>query len=114
MKIKDINQALKLFEDATRKQVEASRNGDYKTGNKNYHIIMKAAEYLKNNNSLDCLKPYLNSEILAEQLWSSFLLLRVDEYNAIKVLETISLGNDIIAGIAETTLNEWRKGNITW
>jgi hypothetical protein len=38
MKIKDLNSALNLFEEASCKHAEATEIGDYKTANKNYRI----------------------------------------------------------------------------
>lgn len=38
-KIKDVASALLMFEDAAKKHAEATEQGDYKQGNKNYDLI---------------------------------------------------------------------------
>ena len=52
MKIKDIQTALEIFEDACIKHSEATEQGDYKTGNKYHSKIMKAIAFLKNENAI--------------------------------------------------------------
>ncbi|GHU69175.1 hypothetical protein FACS189413_07600 [Bacteroidia bacterium] len=44
-KIKDISAALNLFEEVAIKHAEATKEGDYKTGNKNYHRKVKAVSW---------------------------------------------------------------------
>jgi len=98
-KITDTETALALFEEAAIKHGEATEQSDYKTGNRNYYIIEKAASYLqKESNSV--------------KVWAAAYLLTISEKEAIEVLERISQGVGIVSFGAETTLSEWRKGNL--
>lgn len=60
MKIRDIDAALEIFEDASIKQSEATEQGDYKAGNKYYDKIIKAVTFLKSENALNQLEKYLS------------------------------------------------------
>lgn len=111
-KIKDITTALRLFEEAATKHAEATKEGDYKTGNKNYHKKVKAVSYLKEQDSIDELLQYLNHENVGIRLAAATYLLPKHEEKGIEVLEAISKSSDFFSFIAETTLSEWRKGNL--
>ena len=50
-KIKDIDSALSIFEEATANQAEATEQGDYRKANKCYKSITEAVDYLKEHNS---------------------------------------------------------------
>lgn len=112
MKIKDIQTALELFEDACIKHSEATEQGDYKTGNKYHSKIMKVIDFLKSKNAITNLKDYLSSPFVGVRLWSACYWLPVNEEEAIKVLEEIVKGQGINSLTAETTLSEWKKGNL--
>lgn len=112
-KIKDISTALSLFEDAATKHAAATKEGDYKKGNKNYDIVLKAVSYLKEHGSVDKLLMYLNHDIVGVRLAASTFLLPKHEKKGIEVLEAISKSSDFFSFIAETTLSEWRKGNLS-
>jgi hypothetical protein len=111
-KIKDIPTALSLFEEAATKHAEATMQGDYKTGNKNYDKVVKVVSYLKAQDSIDELLQYLNHDIVGIRLAAATYLLPKYEKKGIEVLEGISKSSDFFSFIAETTLNEWRKGNL--
>jgi len=112
IKIKDISTALSLFEDAAKKHAEATREGDYKTGNKNYNKVIKAVSYLKEQDSIDELLSYLNHDVIGVRLAAATYLLPKHEKKGTEVLEAISKSSDFFSFIAQTTLNEWRKGNL--
>lgn len=111
-KIKDISTALSLFEEAATKHAAATKEGDYKTGNKNYDKVVKAVSYLKEQGSIDELLQYLNHDMVGIRLAAATFLLPKHEKKGIEVLETISKSSDFFSFIAETTLSEWRKGNL--
>ncbi len=67
-KIKDIPAALSLFEEAATKHAAATKEGDYKTGNKNYHKKVKAVSYLRGQDSIDGLLQYLNHDNVGENI----------------------------------------------
>lgn len=112
MKIKDIKTALDTFEEACSIHAEATENGDYKTGNKAYKNIIKAVNYLKNEDELTSLKNYMTNPNIGVRLWSASYLLTFDEPAATKVLEDIANGPGIHSLTAKTTLSEWKKGNL--
>jgi hypothetical protein len=111
-KIKDISTALSLFEEAATKHAEATKEGDYKTGNKNYHKKVKAVSYLKEQGSIDKLLQYLNHDNVGVRMAAATYLLPKYEKKGTEMLEAISQSSDFFSFIAETTLSEWRKGNL--
>lgn len=111
-KIKDIETALDIFESSAVKEVEATDIGDFKTVNKCYSKIAKSVTFLKENNALDKLEHFLISPSVGVRLWSACYLLPVKETKAIKVLEEIAKCTGIYSLNAETTISEWRKGNL--
>lgn len=111
-KIKDISTALSIFEEAATNHAEATKQGDYKTGNKNYDKVIKAVSYLKEQNSLDALLQYLNHTIVGVRVAAATFLLPKYEKEGVKVLEEVSKSSDFFSFIAETTLSEWQKGNL--
>lgn len=112
IKIKDISTTLSLFEEAATKHAAATKEGDYKTGNKNYHKTVKAVSYLKEQGSIDELLQYLNHDNVGVRMSAATFLLPTYEKKGIEVLEAISKSSDFFSFIAETTLSEWRKGNL--
>ena len=111
-KIKDISEAIKLFEEAAINHAEATENGDYKTGNKAYQKKIVAISYLKEHNSVDKLLEYLNHSNIRVRLSAATYLLPKYEKEAIQVLEQIAEGTGILSFNAEMTISEWRKGNL--
>jgi len=112
MKIKDIQTALEIFEDACIKHSDASEQGDYKTGNKYHSKIISAIAFLKSKNAISNLKGYLSSPFDGVRLWAACYWLPVNEQEGIKVLEEIIKSPGINSLTAEITLSEWRKGNL--
>lgn len=113
-KIKDIQSALTLFQEASIKQVEATEEGDYKTGNKSYDLITKAAAYLKEEGAITELKPLLCNSSVGARLWAACYLLPVYEKESLSVLEQIAKGSGIYSLTAETTMSEWKKGSLNF
>ena len=111
-KIKDITTALSLFVEAATKHAEATIEGDYKTGNKNYDKVLKSVSYLKEKGRIDELLQYLNHNVVGVRLAAATFLLPKYEKKGIEVLEEISKSSDFLSIIAETTLSEWKKGNL--
>ncbi|MFH6968371.1 MULTISPECIES: DUF2019 domain-containing protein [Flavobacterium] len=112
MKIENVEKALSIFEEVSIKQSEAIETGDYKTGNKFYAKIVLAANFLKDENAINKLENFLLHESIGVRLWSASYLLSYNEKDAIKVLESIEKTSGIHSLTAETTLSEWRKGNL--
>lgn len=112
MKIKNVETALSIFEEASIKQSEATETGDYKTANKFYAKIVLATNFLKDENLINKLENLLLHESIGVRLWSAIYLLTSNEKEALKVLKTIEKTSGIHSLTAETTLSEWRKGNL--
>lgn len=111
-KIKDIITALNLFEEASIKHAEATKEGNYTLGNKNYDKVVMAVSYLKEHSCLNELIKFLNHNAIGVRLAAATFLLPVHEEEGIEILEKISKSTDFFSFIAETTLSEWRKGNL--
>ena len=112
MRIKDIDSALEVFEKAAIEHSLATESGDYKTANKNYPKIGKAATFLKNLGESHLVSKFLTHKIEGVRVWAAAYLLPIQERNAVKVLETVAKGHGIQSLNAETLLSEWRKGNL--
>lgn len=111
-KIKNIKTALAVFEEASLRQAEATEQGDYKSGNKLYSEITKAAAFIKSENAVEKLKPLLSHSSVGVRMWAAFYLLPIDEKEGVKILREIAKSPGIHALTADTTLTEWQKGNI--
>lgn len=112
MKIKDKKTALASFEESAVKHAEATEQGDYKTANKCYANIVKAINFLKEQGEIISLTDFLNHSSVGVRNWSATYLLPMKEKEAVKILEEIVRKKDIHSLSAETTLSEWRKGNL--
>lgn len=111
-KIQNLKAALTIFETAAINHVLATQKGDYKTGNKNYDIIIHIYNYLKENSYVDVLLPFLKHEIIGVRVIAASVVLSTHEKEAIAILKDISDSSDFYSFIAETTLKEWKKGNL--
>jgi len=110
--IKNINTALEKFKDAAAKHTEATEQGDYKTANKCYGVIAKAVLFLKEQNEIQQLSVFLNHNSIGVCVWAATYLLPVKEREATQLLEQIAGGTGIHSFTANTTLREWRRGNL--
>lgn len=108
----DLEEALGNFENSAKLHGECTENGDYKMGNKSYNSLIRSVEFLKDNNLLTKLIPFLNSPSLSVQLWASTFLLKVEEKRAVEKLKEIECASNAYSFTAEMTLQEWRKGNL--
>ncbi len=96
------------------KQAEATEEGDYKAGNNYYNLITKAATYLKEEGAIAELKPLLKNSSVGARLWAACYLLPVYEQESLSTLEQIVKGSGIHSLTAETTISEWKKGNLNF
>lgn len=112
MKIKDIKTALEIFEEACIKHSKATEQGDYKTANKYYTEIINSVGYLKSVSEISNLRDFLCSPFVGVRLWAASYWLAVNEQEGIMVLEEIVKSPGIHSLTAETTLSEWKKGNL--
>jgi hypothetical protein len=110
--MKDIKTTLEIFLEAANKQAEATEQGDYKMANKCYDKIIKSIAFLKSENAIDKLLEYLTDSSIGVRLWSASFLLPVYEEKGKGVLKDIVKTKGIHSLTAETTLSEWKKGNL--
>lgn len=111
-KINEINEALETFKKAAIKHAEATESGDYKTGNKCFREITKSVDFLKKENKINLLKKFLSHASIGLRIWSSSYLLSINDQESKKVLEEIAKSSGIHSLTANTTLTEWKKGNL--
>lgn len=111
-KIEDIETALNLFEKAAIQHTQGTEQGDYKLANKNYVAIVKAVDFLKEQDKVSTLEIFLNHASIGVRVWAAAYLLSVNEKVAVQTLEQISEGTGIISANAKITLSEWLKGNL--
>ena len=92
----------------------ASNSGDSKIGNQAYNGIVKAYNYLKKEGAIDKIKYLLSNNDTSVKLWAACYLLQMYEEESLKVLEEIAKGNDIYAFSAKMTIEEFKKGNLSF
>ena len=113
MKIKNKEDAVALFEINAMKHAEATEAGDYKKGNACYKLLRSAKDYLETAGELPALSAMLDHPSAGPRMWAAAFLLPVMKERPEKVLEKIAAEGSIHALTAETTLSEWRAGNLT-
>jgi hypothetical protein len=111
-KIIDTATAILKFEEAATKHAEATEQGDYKTANKNYAIIVKVVTFLKEHDEIQKLSELLSHSSDGVKGWAATYLLPLKEREAMKALGEIAKGSGIHSLTAETTISEWEKGNL--
>lgn len=112
-KINDIDSALASFEEAVNKYGIATENGDSKTGNKNYDKAADIVTWIKSQNKIDHLLTFLNHSNEAVKMTAAFYLLEDYEKEAVKALEEVKEADGFFSFIAETTMEEWKSGNLS-
>lgn len=110
--IKDIKEALELFETAAIKQGEAISNGNSKIANHNYDKMATVIKFLRTHKSLHELSKFYTHNNISVRLWTAAYLLPVDEKKSLDILKEIV--NMKIRGSldAEMTIQEWKNGNL--
>jgi hypothetical protein len=110
--LRSIEMALIKFEEAAIKHSEATEQGDYKTGNKNYTLLTKATNILKKDNELEKLSRFLNHKSVGVRLWAAAYLLAISDKEGLRVLKQIASETGIHSLTAKTTISEWEKGTL--
>lgn len=110
--INSIDMAIYQFKDSSHKHGVATETGNYKLGNKYYKDIISAIDYLKKSNAINVLEMLLSDSSIGVRLWAASYMLAVDEECAVNTLEDIIKTDGIHSLTAETTLSEWRDGNL--
>lgn len=113
IKIENITDALSEFVASANRHTEATEVGNYKDANKSYGKIIKSIAYLKEQNAINELANFIEHPSIGVRLWAATYLLPVKETEAIKCLNSIAQGSSVHALDAETTISEWKKGNLS-
>lgn len=111
-RIINIETALLLFKEAAIRHAEATEQGDHKKANISFDQIVEAVDFLKSNNSNDQLLGLFLEPSAGVQMWAATYLLPSHEKESMKILNQIVRLGGILSLSAETTLDEWKKGNL--
>lgn len=111
-KIKDVKDALGLFEEAAIKQGEAIDEGNSKAANRNYDKIAEVAKFLRANKCIKELSVFYEHSNVSVRLFAAAYLLPVDEKRSLEVLYEISQMRGIESHNAKMTIQEWKNGNL--
>lgn len=112
-KIKNLKEALEIFEDAAIKQADAiTQKGSSKIANRNYDKILSVAQYLRENKLLPELSVFYTHPNLSVRSWAAAYLLPVYEEESIKILEEIAKFEGFGALDADILIKEWKKGKL--
>ena len=112
MDFKNCDEAKKAYTEGLKIALDAGREGDFKTNKKIMEgQVNPAFEYLKINNDLKILIPYLEQEedINLKQAVAVALLPHYEEIS-VHVLEDISSRDLPNSFTASMVLKQWRKG----
>ena len=110
MKIKDLEQALDIFEKKAIKHDELTKNGESSSKiNYQYNGIIEAVKWIYKNDSLNSLKKFYKNSKLSVRSWAASFLLEIDTNNAEKILEELILLNDFNS---KYLLMEWKAGTL--
>lgn len=112
IKIENVREALKLFEDAAIKQGDASNTGKSNVANRNYKKIATIVSYLKANGALNELTVFYVHSNLFVRTWAAAYLLPLYEKRSLEVLKEIANMNALGSLEAEMTIKEWKNGNL--
>jgi major membrane immunogen (membrane-anchored lipoprotein) len=110
----NVESAIQTIIESSQIHAEESTNGNYKTANKNFDLIQKAVNFLRENNAIEKLKELLLYDNIDVKISAATYLLKHNEPEAVAVLQEIALkSNPFQSFNAEMILQEWKKGNIT-
>lgn len=110
--IKNVKDALELFEKAAIKQSEAIDKGNSKVANYNYDKMVEVAKFLRANKSLNELSVFYEHPNISVRLFAAAYLLPAYEKRSLKVLYEISQMRGLESLNAEMTIQEWQNGNL--
>ena len=117
-KIKNVEDALILFESNVDIIHECSKSGNYRKGNRAYDHVETIVKYLLENNALDLLKQlyeeslktFYESSDLYLRLSAAVYLAPLDSENCYKIIKEIMDADEGWASFdAKYTLKEWSK-----
>lgn len=108
-----IEKNIESYINAAIKHGEFTEEGDYKQANKQYKIIQSNLNVLKaSEEGINQLKGLMEHQSDYVRLWASSHLLSVEEKKARRVLSELAKKPGFLGLTAQTTLDEWSKGNL--
>lgn len=111
-KIKNVKEALELFESAAMERSEALKMSNSKKANRNYDKMAIIVKYLRENKSLHELAVFYQHPDICLRSSAAAYLLPLYEEKSIDVLQEIAEMKGIEGFNAEMTIKEWKKGNL--
>lgn len=111
--MEDIEKLKKMFIIAAIKHGEGTEQGNYKLANKQYKIIEKSIDELKNiENGIEEFEELLEHEDDYVKLWCARYLIESRNMKAKRTLLALINKPGFLGLTAKLTLDEWDKGNI--
>lgn len=109
-KIKNTEEALALFEKNAIKYVNTCVSAKYRACNKAHAIYMKCVKFLKQENKIDLLLPFLEHENISVKCVAASVLLPEHTKESEKILKWIKRNYEDTNGLlAKIILDKWRK-----
>ena len=109
-KIKNVEDALALFELCTIIHDECNKSGDYRKSNKALDDKRKVIKYLLENDSIQNLEVFYKSSNLFARLSAATYFAPIDNENCYRIVKEIMDMNEGWASFeAKYTLKEWTK-----
>ena len=110
-KIKNVEDALILFESNVDIIHECSKSGNYRKGNRAYDDLIQIEKYLFENNALDLLKQLYDDSNLWVRLAAAIAMAPFDDENAFNIVKKMTDGEGLYSFSAKRTLLNWDKLN---
>lgn len=111
-----LDETIKTFIDNAELYGNFILDGSSVNANKAYKKIVSAKDYLVSLNQLDLLASFLDSHSISIKIWVARYLLFSSVFadRSKNILQSIAENEKTLLGsIAEQTLKEWEKGNLT-
>lgn len=105
-----ITEAKKILVEAILAQLEATKEGNHITANKNSEVILKTIKFIEDEFGLDKMKDLLDHESNKVQVWVAKSLLPIYEDIALAVLEDIGSKDIPHCSLnAKIIISEWKN-----
>ena len=107
---------LDAYAEAARAHAKATLEANPEEANRQYHELHSVYAELRRRGPREIrrLAPLLSDPHAGVRLWAATHLLEVDPAGSESVLRELAKQGDLIGFSAETTLDQWRKGNLSF
>lgn len=112
----DLTELVKAYSESAEVQAEATENGDFKTGNRASDLISAIYSELRHRGpeAQRALLPLLEADSPGVKLWAASHAMDFSPADGEPVLESLVPVGRFLGLSAKTTLEEWRKGRLTF